>query len=140
MNKKGQSVLAEHAMIFFIVIGALVAMTIFVRRGFEAKIHDARNFMINSVMNSSVCDANCVAATGGGIYYEYEPYYVQSFSNVLQSDNEFKGLTNGNAAETGSIYINTVNDQSNSVFIGGQLPPECAPVGNAAVPAYCAGL
>ena len=60
MNNKGQSILSEYVMIFFVVIAAAVAMTIFVQRGFEARIHDARNFMINSVINSSVCDANCL--------------------------------------------------------------------------------
>ncbi len=77
MNNKGQAVLSEYVMIFFVVIAALVAMTTFVQRGFEARIHDARNFMINAVINSSVCDANCLAATGGNISYEYEPYYLQ---------------------------------------------------------------
>ena len=40
MNKKGQSVFSEYVMIFFVVIAAAVAMTTFVQRSFEARLHD----------------------------------------------------------------------------------------------------
>ena len=78
MNNKGQSILSEYVMIFFVVIAAAVAMTVFVQRGFEARVHDARNFMIDSLINSGACDANCVQAAGGNIGHEYEPYYTQT--------------------------------------------------------------
>ena len=67
MNNKGQTILSEYVMIFFVVIAAAVAMTVFVQRGLEARIHDARNFMITTVTNSGACDANCLNAAGAPV-------------------------------------------------------------------------
>jgi hypothetical protein len=124
MNNKGQTVLSEHVMIFFVVVAALVAMTTIVQRGFEARIHDARNFMINSVMNNSVCDSNCVAATGN-ISYEYEPYYTQTIADTEHNEEDYKGATTGNSASIGAIYVNTMNEETKTISISGQLPSEC---------------
>jgi hypothetical protein len=137
MNNKGQSVLSEHVMVFFVVVAALVAMTTYVQRSFEARIHDARNFMVDSVMNNSVCDANCFAATGNQISYEYEPYYSETFSDVQQNQKVVKGATQGNAQVLGVIYYNTINEETNTNSTSNQLPPECA---GASQPSYCANL
>jgi hypothetical protein len=126
MNNKGQTVLSEHVMIFFVVVAALVTMTTFVQRGFEARIHDARNFMINSVMNNNVCDSNCMAATGNQIGNEYEPYYTQLISDTERNEEEYKGATQGSPAAIGAIYVNTMNEESKTFSISGQLPSECA--------------
>lgn len=137
MNKKGQSILSEHLMIFFIVIAALVAMTTYVQRSFEARIHDARNFMIDSVMNNSVCDANCLAATGGQISHEYEPYYSETFSDVQKNEIETKGATKGKPVIIGAVYYSSINQETYTNSISNQLPPECA---GANQPSYCANL
>ena len=110
MNNKGQAVLSEYVMIFFVVIAAAVAMTVFVQRSFEARLHDERNFMINSVINSGACDANCLQATGGNIYYEYEPYYAQMLSDVQHNEQDNTGATTGNAQVMGVIYIKSINE------------------------------
>jgi len=127
MNKKGQSVFSEYVMIFFVVIAAAVALTTFVQRGFESRIHDARNYMINAVNNNLVCDANCLNATGSSrISYEYEPYYSQYQATVQTYENDATGLMPGNAQLTGSKYYKVVNSQTGSVSASNQLPPECA--------------
>ncbi len=124
MNNKGQSVLSEHVMVFFIVIAAIVAMTTFVQRSFEARIHDARNFMINSA--NSVCDANCQQATGGSISHEYEPYYAQTLSMVQQNEIENHGQTAGNAEAIGEVFSKYGNEATTSASFSSQLPSECA--------------
>ena len=130
MNNKGQSILSEHVMIIFVVIAAIVAMTAFVQRSLEARIHDARHYMISS-LNSDVCDANCLMATGGNIADGYEPYYSIVDSNVAQNSEDFKGTTRGNAEALGVIYYRTLNEQTNSTTASAQLPPECAGAPNA---------
>jgi hypothetical protein len=135
MNNKGQSVMAEHVMIFFVVMAALMAMTIFVRRGFEARIHDARNYMINSVMDNSVCDTNCIAATGN-IQYEYEPYYEQTLTDIVRKHQDTKEMTNGSAQDIGAKYLNSVNEEIRAIVTSVQLPPECADGANPK-PTYC---
>ena len=137
MNNKGQSVLAEHVMIFFVVIAALVTMTTFIQRGFEARIHDARNFMIASVMPNSVCDANCLAATGNEISYEYEPYYLQVFSDVSHHENKYQGDTSGNSEGIGAKYYKSSRENTSTFASSPQKPPECA---RADPPTYCNDL
>jgi len=126
MNNKGQAVLSEYVMIFFVVIAAAVAMTTFVQRALEARIHDARNFAINSVLSSGACDASCLQAAGGKIAYEYEPYYTVSVANVAQNEQDVLGATTGNAQVLGAIYIKSTNEHTGTVGSSCQLPPECA--------------
>lgn len=123
MNDKGQAILAEHVMVFFIVVAALTAMTVLVRRAFEARIHDARNFAIEMAANA--CDVNCQAASNG-VSWGYEPYYMQTFSDVQRNSDNHQGITNGSAGELGAIYISSVNDTSNISSISHQLPPVCS--------------
>ena len=122
MNNKGQAILSEYVMIFFVVIAALVALTTFVQRGFEARIHDARNFMINSVTNSGACDANCLQATGGNIFYEYEPYYSIMAANVQKNQQDTTGATQA----LGAVYTGSSNEATQTNSTDCQLPPECA--------------
>jgi len=132
MNNKGQAVLAEYVMIFFLVIAALVAMTTFVHRGLQARIHDARNYMINVAINA--CDANCLQATGGQIANEYEPYYSQLISDAQRNEVDGSGATTGNAALIGARYMKSTNESSTTSATSNTLPPECAA---ANPPAYC---
>jgi len=125
MNNKGQAVLAEHAMIFFVVIAALTAMTVLVQRGLQARVHDVRDYMINAV--NSACDANCQQAAGGSsVPYEYEPYYVQTLSEVNQNSNDVTGTMTGNPKALGVIYKKVYNEKTGTQSTGVQLPPECA--------------
>ncbi len=127
MNNKGQAVLLEYVMIFFVVIAAAVAMTTFVQRGIEARVHDARNFMIDAVINNSVCDANCMQAAGGDISYEYEPYYAQMLSDVAHKSQENAGATTSSVNwSIGAVYTKATNEQTNTISTSTQLPPECA--------------
>ena len=139
MNKKGQAILSEYVMIFFVVIGAGVAMTVFVQRSFEARIHDARNLLINAV--NSACDSNCMKATGGSsIPYEYEPYYMQIISNVVRNESLRTGTSSSSVNDSiGVVYYKAPNERTGITTISKQMPPECA---NGAHPVYinCASL
>lgn len=67
-NKRGQGQAVEYAVIFFIAVAAIAAMTVYVKRGVQARIRGARNyawFQVNGVANKYVP-------------VEYEPYYVQT--------------------------------------------------------------
>jgi len=133
MNNKGQSVFSEYVMILFVVIAALVAITGFVQRGLQARIHDARNYMINGVINA--CDANCTMAAGDAIAYEYEPYYQQELSFVQQNSMDTAGETPGNRQVFGAVYSQAVNESTSAVTTSYQLPSLCAGTGSR--PAYC---
>jgi hypothetical protein len=124
-NNKGQAIMSEYVMIFFVVVAAAIAMTTYLQRAFEARIHEAKDFSINSVMSSSVCDANCMKATGGSISYGYEPYYSVMGSNLITGKEDFSGTTNGSANIIGVKYINFTNEATNTISASDQLPPCC---------------
>jgi hypothetical protein len=124
MNNKGQSILVEYVTIFFVVIAGLVAMTAFVQRSLEARVHDGRNFMIASAVNA--CDANCLQATGGKIAYEYEPYYMQMTADVQRNEQENSGQTTGNPAVLGAVYMKASNVATQTISNSVQRPSECA--------------
>lgn len=81
-NNSGQAVAVEYAVIFLIVVAVIVAMTTYVNRALQGRIHDARNYMyiqVNSVYNVY---RNGIMPAG------YEPYYV----NTKKDKNEY-GIT-----------------------------------------------
>ncbi len=135
MGKKGQAVLSEHVMVFFMVIAAIVGVTTLVQRGLEARIHDARNFVVDSV--NSVCDADCQAAAGNAVRYEYEPYYSQMLSDVQHNEENDLGTTRGNSEVIGAIYYKNDSGSTKTISTSVQLPPQCAD-GTGPKPAYCA--
>jgi len=61
---RGQST-AEYAIVIGLVIGAAVAMQVYVKRGIQAKVRDAVDFV----------DADDNITTSGA---QYEPYYLTS--------------------------------------------------------------
>lgn len=134
MDNKGQSVMSEYVMVFFLVIGALVAITVFVQRALEARMHDARNYMINAITDSGACNANCVAAAGGNIFYEYEPYYAVSIADARRNASDTMGTTSGNPQSIGAVYTKQVRESTSSNSISDQLPP-CASMNP--VPLWC---
>ena len=124
MNNKGQAVLSEYVMIFFVAVAALVAMTTFVQRGFEARIHDARNFAVDAA--NAACDTGCQNATGNSISYEYEPYYSQMVADSASSQREKKTSTSGSGAEIGAVYTKGIVQQSATDMNSIQLPSKNA--------------
>ncbi len=129
MNNKGQAVFSEYVMIFFVVVAAAVAMTTFVQRGFEARVHDARKFMIDSASN----------ALGSQIPYEYEPYYAQMLSDVGTNKQENTGATPSTVNwSIGAVYTKATNEATTTISTSKQLPPGCADGVNPK-PSWCGG-
>lgn len=75
LRKKGQST-AEYAIVIGLVIAAIVAMQIYVKRGLQAKVKDAVDY--NEAGTSSVL----------GKTSQYEPYYTQSSMTSTQTGTE----------------------------------------------------
>jgi len=125
-SHSGQSILSEQMMIFFIVIGVVVAVTVYVQRTFKARIHDAQDFMINSVADNNVCDANCLMATGNKISNEYEPYYQQLTAQSQMQREQDLTAAQGNANVIGAVYRKFFNQEIQTSSFSNQLPPELA--------------
>lgn len=123
-NEHGVGELAEYVITVFIVIAALSAMTTFVRRSLQARIRDARHYMISNV--NSACDTNCMNAANEnpvrGILQQYEPYYAQTSAMINQDNISYKRLMAANSGSSGN-FMGQVNNQVQSVAGSNQLPP-----------------
>lgn len=115
----GQTSLPEYVVTFFLVIGVIVAMTAYVQRTLQARMRDARNYAIKTGYDA--CDANCLNATGNGIYYEYEPYYLLMNTVSERSQKDRSALIRGGQE---GVFIKTINHESTINSYSEQLPPK----------------
>jgi uncharacterized protein (UPF0333 family) len=71
---------AEYAILLGLVIAAAVAMQVYVKRGIQARIHDAARSLVNQ---TSALDAG----QADGLNLQYEPYYQNSAYVVNRGSN-----------------------------------------------------
>lgn len=79
LNRKGQNV-AEYSILIALVIGAAVAMQVYVKRGFQGRVRDAVDNP-----GAAVADVGGQALTWTG--EQYEPYYQKSEFKVKSARN-----------------------------------------------------
>ena len=100
-NKRAQST-AEYAIVLGLVIAAVVAMQVYVKRSIQAKVKDA---------------SDVVTAQTGGVgtsvltnTKQYEPYYLsrEQQQTVTQDQNE-KTVLSGGAATTTADKVSTTS-------------------------------
>src|SRR3569623_1292015 len=100
-NRKGTATLAEYSITILLVVAALTAMTTYVKRALQAKMRDARHYMIETATTG--CEVNCRNAAhiaeGSTIAQQYEPYYTQSSAGISLDSETNKMLL---ASEKGS--------------------------------------
>ncbi len=121
-SNSGQASLPEYVVTFFLVVAVIVAMSVYVQRGLQARIRDMRNYAVDTA--SKNCDTDCKIAAGltsnRNIPYEYEPYYGLVVSQT-------KRLSDNNSVLVGigqeGLYKKTTNEQTNSQTFSMQLPP-----------------
>lgn len=92
--------MGEYVLVFFVVIGMATAMTIYFKRGVQARIFDARNAMLNMVLNRTQ------GYYTGDVQIGYEPYYGNTVSTVTRREDTrtellpSPGLTSGTFRKT----------------------------------------
>ena len=113
----------EYVVMFFVAIAALVVMTVYVQRAFQARTRDATLYMVN--MASQACaevgDDCQVAANfqGGVLQPQYEPYYGMVQSEVSRNFTDKRELREG-------VFIKNFADNSAISSESVQHPPENA--------------
>lgn len=113
-NNKAQST-AEYAILIGVVVGALIAMQIYVRRGLQAK------------MKVVVDEPGELRNLGGAFTNvtfpaQYEPYYgapVSGSITTAQSGNQTEGLTTGGGATRGTTDLQAT--QTGNQVVGGSV-------------------
>jgi len=106
LTKKGQST-AEYAIVIGLVIAAIVAMQVYVKRGIQGKVKDAVDYKDSS---DSIT----------GKTAQYEPYYTQSSMSSTQTATDTENTATGggvsrtastSASRTGSQTVTGVQNQ-----------------------------
>ena len=82
-NKKGQNV-AEYAILIGLVVGGIIAIQTFIKRGLNARVKGAVAYMTDSSPEL-------------GTEAQYEPYYSKSTYETDRSSNEEQMVTNTGA-------------------------------------------
>ncbi len=76
---KGQSIAGEYAVLFVIVVTAMIAMGVFIKRSVQARWLDMRKYVVLTA--NAVVDGYY----NGPLYYEYEPYYTNTISDTKRA-------------------------------------------------------
>jgi len=125
-GNKGQSSLPEYVATFFIVIAAVVAMTVYIQRSIQARIKDSRDHMVS--VAAGECGPDCRAAagiSGSGIPREYEPYYGRVDSRTSRNSSVNADLAGGADRADRQFYKNT-EETVETTSTSSQLPPGAA--------------
>jgi len=101
-RKKIAQTTAEYAIVIALVVGAVVAMQIYVRRGLQGRIKDAVDH--TGISNATVGSTSFSFKTG-----QYEPYYTESTSATTQSSSSTDTLKEGGAIDRTSTLSADVN-------------------------------
>ena len=108
--QRGQAIGAEYVVVTFVAIGAVMAMSVFVRRAIQARVHDAQVYTTSQASN----------ALGRPIPVEYEPYYAEMISNTAQNATDRTRFVGGNS------YRKVIEQEKHVASQSLQLPPKQA--------------
>ena len=82
---QGQTIIGQYALVFFVAIATITAMTIYVRRGIQARIYDAETYALKAIKTG----ANV------SVLAQYEPYYTNRTSDKKADQKDETGFTRG---------------------------------------------
>ena len=117
-NKKAQAIFGEYVLVIFIVIGVMTSMSVYFRRVIQARIHDARSYMIRDVKARA---GGYYADGEANLYVEYEPYYANTASEIRAVQSDIETLVPG--ASTGK-YTKTYSEIKRAQTISTTAPPK----------------
>lgn len=102
-KNKAQST-AEYVIVLGLIVGVVLAMQTYIKRGFQARIKQATNYVEGSThitgsgVNSDGIPYNFERPEGVDFVGEqYEPYYTQSYLEREQTASKTTGLKRGGA-------------------------------------------
>lgn len=109
-KKRGQST-AEYAILIGVVIAAIVAMQIYVKRGMQAKVKSVSDYFTNVTGDA--------AGTGVSLntLSQYEPYYTSSEYAITQNRIATEAYKEGGITEKTGIKEETTRIGSQTVGV-----------------------
>ena len=118
-KNNAQVIVSEYVAVFFLILAIMSAMTIFFKRSIQARVHDARAYMFNTVLSRTQGFYN------GNLRIAYEPYYAGSDANVLHSESDQTEIL-PSFPFTSGIFRKTVNDVTSMEVYSETAPPRNA--------------
>jgi hypothetical protein len=106
--------MGEYAVMIAMVMAAIVAMTVYFKRAVQARIHDARDYMVNEVRMRTTGEFS------GNLYTGYEPYYGNTLSTVSSRAEDQSVLLPG--ASSG-IFQKSYNQTTSMTVESETAPP-----------------
>jgi len=102
LSKRAQTI-AEYAILIAIVVGAVVAMQIYIKRGMQGRVKDVVDYTGDAMFATQANGSNFGFSSG-----QYEPYYSNSSTNSTQSANETERLGQGlNASRSANTAVSS---------------------------------
>ena len=118
MKKVSAQIASEYVMTFFLIVVAVSAMSVYIERAIKGRLHDARDTMVDMVNSRKLIT---IGTPKQGVWKEYEPYYIESNSDVNSSTQSIMTLDGGGST---GIFKNKTSGQSRVQTNSVQLPPK----------------
>lgn len=112
-NRQAQAVMGEYVLVIFMVLAVIVAMTVYFKRAIQARLHDARDYMVNDVRQRTV------GSYSGELYLHYEPYYTNTIATVARDASSTTLILPG----ASSGIFRKVIDETTSVQVNSETAP-----------------
>ena len=122
-NNKGQGVAVQYLLTFFLVVGFVSAMAVYVRRVVQGRMRDARIYMYQTVKNEVVSNPSYNIV--GNLWLGYEPYYATQNATRVVDDRIVERHLPAFGASTG-IYQLDLNKTADVRSLSDQAPPRNA--------------
>ncbi len=111
MNRTGQST-AEYAIVFAVVLAALVGMQIYVKRGINARLKDASDSSMDSLW-TKLGKTGTPAAPDT----QYEPYYASSDYDIHQKASHRDKMEEGGVVKKEDVDETTTRSGSQTIGV-----------------------
>lgn len=112
-RRQAGQVISEYAITIILIITTVAAMSLFLQRGLQAKLRDANMHMVN-IIKTQVPNTK--------VFYQYEPYYVESRADIQGFSNQTLGLTKSGGGTSGR-FSKEIDNQFLVGSFGFQAPP-----------------
>ena len=112
-NRQAQAVMGEYVLVIFMVLAVIVAMTVYFKRAVQARLHDARDYMVNDVRQRTA------GSYDGELYLHYEPYYTNTIATVVRDASSTTRILPG----ASSGIFRKVIDETTSVQVNSETAP-----------------
>ncbi len=111
IGHRGQST-AEYAIVFAVVLAALVGMQIYVKRGMNARLKDASDSSVDALW-TKLGKTGTPAATDA----QYEPYYASSDYDINQKASHREKVEEGGVVKKEQVDETTTRSGSQTIGV-----------------------